>query len=146
LDYDPTKKGNTVHMKEYRLASVIQVLSFTCLMGPFFEFWLLVIPVCVIYSLTFWAVYFNAEKCDLFIHEAVLRFLSTMCLIVIAVYVNYRTVLQAYENQNDELLKIVERNQTRGLIIWKKNGNGIRGELIYCSFRAKELLGLPQTS
>jgi hypothetical protein len=65
---------------------------------------------------------------------------------VTAVYVNHRTVLRAYENQNDELLKIVERNQTRGLIIWKKNGNGIRGDLIYCSFRAKELLGIPQTS
>ena len=38
----------------------------------------------------------------------------------------------------------MERNQARGLIIWKQNGDGSRGGLRYCSFRAKELLGLPQ--
>jgi len=83
-------------MKEYRLASVIQVLSFICLMGPFFEFWLLVVPVCVTYGFAFWTVYFNAAECDLLTHEVAVRFISTVCLIVTAAFVNHKIVLRAY--------------------------------------------------
>ena len=127
-------------MREYRVASIIQVLSFTMLIGPFLTFEKVVIPVTTtIYSAAFWLVYYTAPECDILLYEAAFKFICYILLIFSVAYVSKVCMWTAFNNGND-LLNLIKDSHSDGLIIIEKND-----KIKYCNPGAKKMLGLPET-
>lgn len=74
-------------MSEYRVASLVQVLSFMTMIGPFLSFKKIIIPIMVAYSATFWWVYLTAPECDILFFEAGIKFFNYSLSILSVAYV-----------------------------------------------------------
>ena len=75
-------------------ASVIQVLSFVCILCPFIPFRYFIGPVSFIFSFVFWVAYAKAIKCDL--TGAIFKYLYSIMLIVFVAFVSHYLIVRAY--------------------------------------------------